>query len=515
MFKENRRFKVLTLGTMCFSLFMALLDSTVVYLALPAIQSHLQTEVAKLQWIINAYSLLFASLLLTGGTLGDRFGRKRLFLIGLGIFTAASALCAMAPNIETLIFGRALQGIGAAGLLPGSLAILTHTFTDPAERAQAFGIWSAISGLALLVGPLLGGILVNTFGWQSIFLINIPIGILSFVLVTRFILESRDPNPKPVDFYGQALWILSLGSLTFALIEGNQWGWTSPLILGLFIAAFLLFVIFFLVERSIANPMFPLRFFTNPTFSAANAVGFLIGFGLFAMFFILSLYMQQIQGYTSAEAGLRFLPATIAMIIMAPLAGKLAGHLGSRLPMIAGMVLAGTSLLLFLRLDATTPYATWWWIVVMMGLGIGCTMAPTTAAVMGAVPSNHAGMASATLTTYREAGGLFGIALLGAITSGQFREALEDSLTSFPLKQTAREQILTLASQGEMQGNTALPLGIETTTFQKIIGEAFVSGMHSSMIVGGSALFLGALIAAIFIRRTFPQKQNSSTSQIK
>ena len=237
MFAVDRRTKLLTLGAMCFALFMAMLDNTVVNVALPSIQRHLGSGVSGLQWIIDAYTLVFASLMLTGGTLGDIFGRKRFFLIGLSVFTAGSLLCGLAPSLAVLIAGRAVQGLGAAALLPGTLSILTNTFHDPRERAQAIGIWAGVSGLALALGPLVGGALVDRFGWQSVFFLNVPIGIVALVVALLAVRESRSPEGRRLDLPGQALAIVALGSLTYALIEANNYGWTSPTILGLFVTA--------------------------------------------------------------------------------------------------------------------------------------------------------------------------------------------------------------------------------------------------------------------------------------
>lgn len=502
MFKDDRRTKILTLGAMCFALFMAMLDNTVVNVALPKIQSSLGSGVSGLQWIIDAYTLLFASLMLTGGTLGDIFGRKRFFLTGLVVFTLGSAACGIAPGIGFLIAGRALQGIGAAALLPGTLSILTNTFPDPRERAQAIGMWAGVSGLALAAGPVLGGLLVDTLGWQSVFFLNVPVGIIAFLVASRVVAESANPHGRRVDLPGQVLGVVGLASLTYALIEGNGKGWRSPTIVTLLVVAATALAAFVVVERRSSSPMLQLSFFRDRTFSGAVVVAALVSFGMFGMFFFLSLYMQSVQGYSAIAAGVRFLPSTLAIVFVAPLAGRAAARLGSRTPMTVGLVLCGSALLLLERLQPTTPYSQFWWIQGMMGIGMGLTMAPMTAAVMSSVPPARAGMAAATTNTSREVGGVFGIALLGAIVSGRFVAHLGRSLTAMGIPPGLRDQIVAGASHGSLRGGRVLPPGIDPVAVRQAFGEAFVSGMHAALVFAGFALLVGAVVAFTFVRAT-------------
>ena len=339
MFAVDRRIKLLTLGAMCFALFMAMLDNTVVNVALPRIQAHLGSGVSGLQWIVDAYTLVFASLMLSGGTLGDIYGRKRFFMLGLSIFTAGSLLCGLAPSLQILIAGRAIQGLGAAALLPGTLSILTNTFHDPRERAQAIGIWAGISGLALALGPLVGGALVDSFGWQSVFFLNVPIGIVAMVVALFAVRESKSPEGRRLDLPGQVLAIIALGSLTYALIEANNYGWASPVIISLFVTAAVAGAVFLWVELRTKSPMLQLTFFRDRTFSTACGCAGLISFGMFGMFFFMSLFFQNVQGYTAFQAGLRSMPATGMVVIVAPLAGRIAGRIGSRVPMAIGLAL--------------------------------------------------------------------------------------------------------------------------------------------------------------------------------
>ena len=317
MFQEDRRKKLFTLGAICFGLFMVMLDNTVVNLALPTIQNKLNAGLSELQWIVDAFTLLLASLMLTGGTLGDLYGRKRAFIAGLVVFTAGSLLCALSPTIQILIGGRALQGLGAAVMMPSTLSILTNTFTDPRERAQAIGIWAGVSGIALALGPALGGIMVDALGWQSIFYINVPIGLIAFGIAIKLVPESKNPEGRSLDILGQILAIAGLAALTYAFIEANTYGWRSATIITLLAAGMAALVAFGLWEVRVKSPMLQFSFFKNITFLGSNLVGLLVSFGFFGMIFFLGLYMQQVQGYTPAQAGIRQLAATLAVMVSA------------------------------------------------------------------------------------------------------------------------------------------------------------------------------------------------------
>ena len=501
MFAVDRRTKLLTLGAMCFALFMAMLDNTVVNVALPSIQRHLGSGVSGLQWIIDAYTLVFASLMLSGGTLGDIFGRKRFFLIGLGVFTAGSLLCGVAPSLAVLIAGRAVQGLGAAALMPGTLSILTNTFHDPRERAQAIGIWAGVSGLALALGPLVGGALVDRFGWQSVFFLNVPIGVLALAVALLAVAESKNPEGRRLDLAGQALAVVALGSLTYALIEANNYGWTSTTILALFVTATVAGAALLWVEIRNSGPMLQLKFFRNPTFAAAAACAGIISFGMFGMFFFMTLFFQSVQGYTPFQAGLRTMPATGMIVIVAPLAGRLAGRIGSKLPMAVGLALNAASMLIFTSIDAGTSYSHIWPPLLLAGVGMALVMTPMTAAVLSAVPRERAGMASATSNASREVGGVFGIALLGAIVTHIFSRDLARSIAALHLPAALRDTIVAQASHGaEQAAATAVPAGVNGAALHAAAGASFVAGMHAAMVVAAVALAAGSMGAAVFVR---------------
>ena len=502
-FSGDRRLKVATILSMCLAMFMVLLDNTVVNVALPSISEDVGTSVAGLQWIVNAYTLLFASFMLTSGALGDLYGRKRVVLAGLALFTFASVLCGLAPNVELLVAARALQGIGAAALLPTTLAIITATFPDDRERAQAIGVWAGVSALALAAGPVLGGVLTDSLGWQSVFFVNLPVGVAAFVVARRVV---RDPERPPeaagrrVDIAGQVLAVVALGSLTCGLIEGPGRGWDSPLILGLLGLAAVAGVTFLAVERRVADPMLPLGLFRNRTFSAAVAVAGLAFFGTLSMLVFLSLYFQHVQGYSAVETGLRFLPLEGSIVVVAPLAGRLAGRIGSRWLMTAGMALAGLALILLARVQPGTDYADIWWNLTLLGVGMALTMAPATAAIMGSVASARAGVASAVSNTSRQVGAVFGVAVLGAVLTSRTRSVLATGLEGLGVGESARTGLVAGAGEGTVAGGVDLG-GLDVESVRAAVESAYVSGLHLALVLAGIALLLASVTAAAFVRR--------------
>ena len=344
---ENRKWW--TLAAVAFGLFMIMLDNTIVNVALPSIERDLHVSISELEWIVTAYALTFAALLITGGKLGDLYGRKLIFIVGIGIFTASSLACGLAPNAGFLIGARMVQGVGAALMNPASLSIITATF-PPRERGQAIGIWAGVSAMALAIGPLVGGVIVENLNWNWIFFINVPVGILGIVVSWLVIKESRDmSHEQSVDVPGLVTSSLGLFALTYALIEGNSHGWSSPEILGLFAASAVLLVAFVLLEHRQRLPMLDLDLFKIGSFTGANIVAMLVSLGMFGVFFFVSLYVQNILGYSPTQAGALFLPMTILIIIVAPIAGKLSDRIGSRWLMGAGMTIVGISLLLYQR----------------------------------------------------------------------------------------------------------------------------------------------------------------------
>jgi DHA2 family methylenomycin A resistance protein-like MFS transporter len=508
MFATNRTHKLATLVITAIGFFMVLLDASIVTVALPSIQAGLHAQLIDLQWVVDAYTLPFAVLLLAAGTLGDRFGRKRLFLAGLVGFTLGSALCGFAPSLNWLIAGRVLQGAGGAALSPGSLALLAAAFEDPRERAQAIGISSGVSGIGIAAGPLIGGLLIQASGWQAIFFVNLPVGLIVLLLGVRLLTESRNPQPRRLDLPGQLLAIAALTALTYALIEGQPQGWGSPLIVSLFGAAAILLFAFVVVEVRQPKPMLPLDLFRNATFSVANIAACVFGFALRGTVFFISQYFQEVQGYSPLGSGTRSLPNTAGMFIVAPLAGRLTARYGARVPVTLGALLAGTALLLFTRLDATTPYSQIWWNLALSGVGFGFMLSPTAAAVLAATPPSRVGLGSSIVNTTRQIGSVFGIALLGAVVLGQFAGRLTAGLVTLGVPQRVSSQIAnTVASAGASAGGRIAPLlrarhvRLAPASVHSVIGHAFAQALHPSFVVSGIAVLCVAVLSAVAMGR--------------
>src|SRR4051794_5640567 len=459
MFAEENR-KWWTLAAVSFGLFMIMLDNTIVNVALPAIERDLHMTISNLEWVVTAYALTFAALLITGGKLGDYYGRKRMFILGLAIFTLASLACGLAPSPGFLIGMRAVQGAGSALMNPATLSIITATFA-PSERGRAIGIWAGVSAMALSIGPLLGGLIVDNLSWNWIFYVNVPIGIVAIVVSRLVIRESRDTShEQSIDFPGLATSGLGLLALCYALIEGNNHGWTSAEIIGLFVAAVALLAAFVLVERHQRLPMLDLSLFRNRTFAGANVVALLVTLGMFGVFFFVSLYVQNILGYSPTKAGATFLPMTILIVLIAPLAGNWSDKIGSRWLMGAGMTLLGIGGLFWLRIGLDSSYWTLLPPMLIGGTGMALTMSPMTSAAMSSVPVDKAGVGSGVINSFRQVGGSLGIALMGAI------------LASYAVAG---------ASRAESAQN-------------------FVDGLHAALVASALIAFLGAAVAIATVR---------------
>lgn len=498
----HARQKVAVLLTMCFALAMAMLDNTVVNVAIPTITRELSASISEIQWIIDGYVLAFGSLLLTGGIAGDRYGRKKMFLLGLAIFTFASLLCGLASSGSQLIWARALQGVGAAFLMPGTLSIITVTF-PPNERAKAIGLWAGISGVALALGPTLGGWMVETFGWESVFFLNVPIGIVAFFIATRTVTESRSEQARSLDLPGLALGTAGLLALTFGLIEANARGWTDPVIVASLTAAVLLLGTFVWWESRSPRAMMPLSFFRIPAFAAGNTVAFSVSLGMFSIFLFFTLYMQVVRGYSPMQAGVRFLPMTLMIVVTAPNAGRVAQRIGSRAPMTYGLVLVGAGMLAMTQVSATTPYAVLAVLFALIGHGMGSTMAPMTAAVMGAVGPERAGLGSAMTNTSREVGGILGIAALGTIAFSTIAGAIGPLLADAGFTVAQQEAVAELVRHGAPNPAGLAAAGV---TSPEQIGavvsayqQAFMSGFHLATACGGLVLLAAAVVANRFI----------------
>jgi EmrB/QacA subfamily drug resistance transporter len=422
---ENRKWW--TLFALTFSLFMIMLDNTVVNVALASIQHEFHipvSDLSKLEWVVNAYVLVFAALMLTGGKLADFFGRRLVFLTGLVIFALSSLACGLAPDENWLIGARAVQGAGAALMMPATLSIITATFAAR-ERGMAIGIWAGVSAMALAIGPLIGGFVTEHLHWSWIFFLNVPVAAVGLIIGRVVIKESKDTSlEQRLDVPGLATSGIALFALTFALIEANHYGWTSAIIASLFAVAVCSGTVFVLLEIHQRAPMLDLSLFRSKTFAGANVVALLVGLAMFGVFFFMSLYMQNVLGYTPVRAGASFLPMTLLIIIVAPLAGRVSDRIGARWLIGSGMTLVSVALLIFARLQVDS---SWWHLLPGMligGFGMAITMTPMTAAALGAVPVAKAGVGSGALNTFRQVGLAMGIAIMGAILATSQSDAL-------------------------------------------------------------------------------------------
>jgi EmrB/QacA subfamily drug resistance transporter len=458
---ENKKWW--TLGAVSVGLFMIMLDNTVVNVALPAMRRSLHLSLADLEWVVTGYALTFAAFMLTGGKLADLFGRRLLFMAGLVVFTAASLACGLAPNGGFLIGARVVQGLGGAMINPATLSIITATF-PPRQRGTAIGIWAGVSALALAIGPLVGGLLTEHVNWNWIFFINVPIGIAGLLAVPLLIDESRDTsaNQRP-DVAGLATSGIGLFALTYAFIEANSYGWGSTRIIGSFVVAAVALAAFVLLELNQRAPMLDLALFRDRTFSGANAAMLFVGLAMFGTFFYVSLYTQNVLGYSPVEAGASFLPMTILIILIAPQAGRLSDRVGSRWLVGGGMTLLSIMLLYYSQLGASASFLQLLPGLLIGGTGMGLTMTPVTAAAMSSVPVDKAGVGSAVLNSMRQVGGSLGIAVMGAIVAAAEASSLR-------------------------AGDTA-----------RI---AFLHGFHDSLRVAAGIAFAGAVIATAAIRKT-------------
>jgi len=405
----------LILVVMCAGLFLVQLDVSIVNVALPSIRADLHPSAAGLQWVVDGYAIALASLMLAGGTIGDLYGHRRVVLAGFGLFGAASLAAGAAPTAGVLVAARVVQGVGAALLLPGTLAIITHAFPGRAERARAIGVWAAVAGVSLPAGPVAGGLLVAGPGWRWVFLVNLPIVAAAAALTARLVRESADPRGRRLDVAGVVLGATTLAATTFALIEAGHASATSPVVLAAAALAVLAAGALIAVERRAPAPMLPLALFRRRRFTIANGVAATMNLGSLGCIYLLTLYLQVVQHRTPLEAGLAVIPLFAPVAALAPVSGRLTGRFGPRRPMLAGLVVAAAGLALLARAGASAAYATLLPAFLLWGGGLGLLTSAVVAAAVGAVESERAGLASAVNNTSRQAGGAIGIAAFGAL----------------------------------------------------------------------------------------------------
>jgi EmrB/QacA subfamily drug resistance transporter len=488
-----------TLGAMCFALFMIMLDNTVVNVALPSIQRDLGASISGLEWTINGYTLSFAVLLATGGRLGDIFGRRRMFLFGVVIFALSSATAGLAASSTDLVLSRVVQGVGAALMMPATLSIITDAF--PAhERGKAMGMWAGVSALALAVGPVLGGFLTEHVSWRAIFYLNIPVAAGAIAASLFAVRESRDTTVgREVDYPGVAILTAALTALILALVEGNSWGWGSVEIVALLVGAVVGLALFVAVELRVRTPMIEFHFFADRNFLGAVVVALIVSFAMLGVFFFLALYMQDILGYSPLEAGVRFLPSTLMIVTVAPIAGRLSDRFGPRWLIAAGLAIVAGSLYTFSGIAVDSSYMDLLPGFMMLGIGIALTMSPMTSAAMNAVAVEKAGIASGVLSMFRMVGGSLGVAVTGAIFQGLIRSELDSQLAGTGVSAAQRSE---LAHQFGAASSDALH-GMAPAQAKQVVAagqEAFVYALGHAMAVSAGVALAGALIAALAIR---------------
>ncbi len=487
-----------TLGAMCFALFMLMLDNTVVNVALPSIERDLGASLSSLEWVVNGYTLAFAVFLATGGRLGDIFGRRLTFLIGVVLFSISSATAGFAPDSAWLVGSRVVQGIGGALMMPATLSIVTNAF-PPAERGKAIGTWAGVSALALAIGPVLGGFLTEAVSWRAIFFINLPVGIGAVLASLFAVRESRDHTVgREVDYAGVATLTVALTALVLALIEGNPWGWTSTSILVLFAGSVAALAAFVLVELRVRAPMVEFPLFGSRNFVGANLVALVVTFAMLAQFFFIALYMQNMLGYSPLQAGLRFLPATLMIVTIAPLAGRLTDRIGPRIPIATGLAITSGALFWLTGIDPSTSYADLLPSFLMMGFGMALVMSPMSTASMNAVADAKAGIASGILSMNRMIGGTLGVAVIGAVFQAAARSDLDSSLAGSGLSAAQRSDI----AHALGGGGSAVPAGVSHAQAAQIASaarDAFINAFASSMRVAAGVSLAGVVLAILLI----------------
>lgn len=483
------------LGVLCVPLLIVSLDNTVLNVVLPTLVRKLHATTSQLQWIVDAYALVFGGLLLVAGSLADRIGRKRTFLLGLVVFAAGSSWAAFSGSVGLLIAARASMGVGAALIMPSTLSIITNTFVDVGERQRALGIWSGTSGAGLALGPIVGGLLLAHFWWGSVFLINVPVALAGALLALPFVPESRDPHASPTDPAGSLLSIAGLGLLLWGMIEAPVHGWSSAVVLGAGGAGLVALGAFAAWERSSSHPMLNLDYFRPRRFTAAVVSNGLLMFGLYGALFVLTQFLQFQLGYTPLQAGVRVLPAAGAIAVMAPLSTVLVRKLGSKPTLVAGLAVVAAGLFEISTASVSTAYTGVLSGMVLLGCGAGLVIPASTGAVMSTLPAAHTGVGSGTNGSFMQVGGALGVALIGSLLSTRYQHHLTAALAPYHVPDTVLHTIL--GSLGSALTVAQQLGGVTGQLLAQFARSAFVGGMDLGLLVGGSVALAGALVALL------------------
>jgi EmrB/QacA subfamily drug resistance transporter len=501
--------QAVALATLCVVLFLTFLDNTIVSVGLANVQSDLNAGVSSLQWVVNGYALTFAAFMLAAGSLGDLLGRKKIMLVGVGVFCAGSVVAALSPNVDWLIAGRVVMGLGAAASEPGTLSIIRHVYPDRKTRADALGVWAAVSGLALALGPVIGGVLVGVASWREIFWFNLFFGAIAFGMALVFVPETADPQGRRVDLPGIVLGALALAAAAFAVIQGEQSGYGTWWIILLFAVAAVTGLVFLAYERRAKSPMLELSMFARPPMAGANFVAFAAYFGIFSIFFFTALYLQVVANASAYQTALDFLPMAGGLIISSLLSGRWVARVGPRIPMTVGCVLAGAGVLATgAVLDPHTGFGTLGWALPIAGVGFGIALVPITSTPLTVVPPERSGMAASATNTSRELGAVFGVAILGSIVNGKLTGGLAARLKAIGIPPSFQSLVLHAVTGGGLsnaatkaeQSKNAAVARIANKVVQAAYN-AFGSGLHASLEISGALMFAGAVVAVVTMHR--------------
>jgi EmrB/QacA subfamily drug resistance transporter len=511
----------LALAVLVVVLFLTFLDNTIVSVALGSVQAGLHAGVSALQWVVSAYALTFASAMLAFGMVGDEFGRKRVLLAGVGIFCAGSVLAALAPSIGVVIAARAIMGLGAAASEPGTLSMLRHLYTEERSRTRAIGVWAAVSGLALALGPVIGGALVGVWDWRAIFWFNLAFGLIALAAGLLVLPESADPDAHRVDITGTVLGTAALAALVFGVIGGESAGFGAATTLALLGLSALAAAAFFWWESRVAHPLLDVKFLRVPRFLTANVVAFCGYFATFAVFFFTALYLEEVVGYTGYQIALAFLPMTTLMIVAALLAGRWTHPARPRWSILLGCLLFGAGLLLTTRtLNPSPAYLPLAAALALTGIGIGATVVPVTSAALSAVPPARSGMAASATNTSREIGALTGVAILGALVNAQLQASLSSRLKHLGIPANFQSIVIHAVETGGVpaNGNTAGAGGAAGAGQGKLVQEvihaaynAFYAGLHAALLLSAVLVLAAGLLSFALLSRAHQQADDHLT----
>jgi len=489
----------LALGVLCFSLLVIGLDNTILNVALPQLAEDLGATNSQLQWIVDGYTLVYAGLLLTTGSLGDRFGRKGALTVGLGVFGFGSMVSAFATSTEMLIVTRSLMGVGAALIMPGTLSIMTNVFHEPKERARAIGIWAGVASAGVAIGPLIGGFLIRHFWWGSVFLVNVPVVIIAIVAGHYVLPTSRDPEATKLDPLGAVLSIAALMTILWATIEAPAKGWSSTTILTAFAVGALFLVAFIVWELRCSHPMLELRFFKNRRFTAANVAITMVFFALFGASFLITQELQFVLGYDALQAGIALLPIALPMLVLGPVSARLVERFGTKVVVTGGLTLVAVGLALLSRVTLTSGYVDVCVPMFILAFGMGLTMAPATESIMGSLPRSRAGIGSAMNDTTRQMGGALGVAVIGSVMASVYRPQVITNLEGSGLPPQAVDAV---ADQIGAAYTVVERLGLQGAEAANVIDaarSAFIDGFGGAVLVGAAVALLGALVTLFFL----------------